>query len=182
MRDFKAAYPESVVFFSASGRLSASIACAISVSVARADQSARFSCSAIPHRYRRILSSCSCAVLPVMDGYASVRLPMSSAPPSVRCRGRCPHRPTGNLQFRRSVFRFGRAFCRADVGIGPYRTRYTSLPPSSTRARLNSFISPFPVSRNFRWSHRAGRTGSRNVRSPRPSMCPQCRHTPSESY
>nr|DAT92282.1 MAG TPA: hypothetical protein [Caudoviricetes sp.] len=42
---------------------------------------------------------------------------------SAFCRGRCPHRPNGNHRIRRSVFRFGRAFCRADVGIGPYNAR-----------------------------------------------------------
>ena len=36
------------------------------------------------------------------------------------CRGRCPHRPVRYHRIRRRVSRFGRAFCRADVGIGPY--------------------------------------------------------------
>ena len=52
------------------------------------------------------------------------------------------------------------------------RSHYASLPASKTRARLNSFISPFPVSRNFRWSHLAGRIGSRKVLRPRPSILP----------
>ena len=70
-----------MVFFSASGKLSASMACEISVSVAFADQSARFSCSVTEHRYRRILSSCSCVVFPAIDGYASVKDPITHHSP-----------------------------------------------------------------------------------------------------
>ena len=52
------------------------MACEISVSVAFADQSARFSCSVTLHRYLRMLSSCSCVVFPAIDGYASVKDPI----------------------------------------------------------------------------------------------------------